>query len=100
MCLGDPSLGRRDTLHTYGRIHSDLVIRIPESLSIEISPGLPVIYGTVIYSSGHISQIGADKIWIHAAAGGIVQAVIQYARIKRSEVFMTLSSMISKEFIM
>lgn len=101
MCLGDPSPGRMGTLRTYSRIHSDLAIKIPDDLGFEIAAGLPVIYGTVIYSLGHIARIRAgDKILIHAAAGGIGQAAIQYAKAKGAEIFVTLSSIKKKDFIM
>lgn len=101
VCLGDPSPGRTGTLRTCGRIHSDLAIKIPENLSIEISAGLLVICGIVIYSLGHTAGIRADdKILIHAAADGIGQAAIHYAKVKGGEVFVTLSSMEKKKFIM
>lgn len=65
-------------------------IQIPESLSFEISVGLPFINGMVIYSLGHIARIGAgDKILIHAAAGVVGQT--QGSRVKGGEVFVTLS---------
>lgn len=74
-------------------LHSDMAIKVTESLSFEISAGLPVIYGTVIYSLGHIARICAgDKILTHAAAGGIGQAAIQCAKVKGGEIFVTLST--------
>jgi NADPH:quinone reductase-like Zn-dependent oxidoreductase/NAD(P)-dependent dehydrogenase (short-subunit alcohol dehydrogenase family)/aryl carrier-like protein len=101
MCLGDPSPGRMGTLRTRARLHSGLAIKIPETLSFEIAAGLPIIYGTVIYSLGHIARLRAgEKILIHAAAGGIGQAAIQYARVKGAEIFVTLSSIEKKKFIM
>lgn len=101
MCLGDPSPGRMGTLRTRARLHSGLAIKIPETLSFEIAAGLPIIYGTVIYSLGHVARLRAgEKILIHAAAGGIGQAAIQYARVKGAEIFVTLSSIEKKQFIM
>lgn len=101
MCLGDPSPGRMGTLRTRIRIHSGLAIKIPETLNFEIAAGLPIIYGTVIYSLGHIARLRAgEKILIHAAAGGIGQAAIQYAQVKGAEIFVTLSSIEKKQFIM
>lgn len=100
MCLGDPSPGRMGTLRTYARVHSGLAIKIPESLSFEVAAGLPVIYGTVLYSLGHIARLRAgEKVLIHAAAGGIGQAAIQYAKVKGAEIFVTLSSLEKKQFI-
>jgi NADPH:quinone reductase-like Zn-dependent oxidoreductase/NAD(P)-dependent dehydrogenase (short-subunit alcohol dehydrogenase family)/SAM-dependent methyltransferase/aryl carrier-like protein len=101
MCFGDPSPSRMGTLRTRARLHSGLAIKIPETLSLEIAAGLPIIYGTVIYSLGHIARLRAgEKILIHAAAGGIGQAAIQYARVKGAEIFVTLSSIEKKQFIM
>lgn len=77
VCLGDPSPGITGTLRTYRSLHSDMAIKITESLSFEISAGLPIIYGTLICSFGHIAQIRAgDQILTHAAAGDIRQAAI------------------------
>lgn len=101
MCLGDPSPGRMGTLRTRCRVHSDLAIKIPDSLDFDIAAGLPIIYGTVIYSLGHIARIrSGEKVLIHAAAGGIGQAAIQYAQFKGAEIFVTLSSIEKKHFVM
>lgn len=101
MCLGDPCPGRMGTLRSRCRVHSGLAIKIPDALNFEIAAGLPIIYGTVIYSLGHIARLRAgEKILIHAAAGGIGQAAIQYAQVKRAEIFVTLSSIEKKQFIM
>ncbi|KAL4862785.1 KR domain-containing protein [Aspergillus spectabilis] len=73
----------------------------PGTLQFEIAAGLPIIYGTVIYSLGHVARLRAgEKILIHAAAGGIGQAAIQYAQHKGAEIFVTLSSLEKKQFIM
>lgn len=101
MCLGDPSPGRMGTLRSRIRIHCGLAIKIPDSLGFEIAAGLPIIYSTVIYSLGHIAHLRAgEKILIHAAAGGVGQAAIQYAKVKGAEIFVTLSSIEKKNFIM
>jgi NADPH:quinone reductase-like Zn-dependent oxidoreductase len=55
----------------------------------------------VIYSLCHIARIRAgDTILVHAVSGGIGQAAVQYAKVKEAEIFMTLSSIKRKEFIM
>ncbi|EAW14856.1 putative polyketide synthase [Aspergillus clavatus NRRL 1] len=101
MYLGDPSPGRMGTLRTRSRIHSGLAIKISDTMGFEIAAGLPIIYGTVIYSLGHVARLCAgEKVLIHAAAGGIGQAAIQYAQAKGAEIFVTLSSLEKKQFIM
>ncbi|KAJ5465511.1 hypothetical protein N7530_009298, partial [Penicillium desertorum] len=58
-------------------------------------------FGSVIYSLCHIARIRAgDTILVHAVSGGIGQAAVQYAKVKEAEIFMTLSSIKRKEFIM
>lgn len=100
MCLGDPSSGRMGTLRTRVRTHSGLAVKIPDALSFDIAAGMPIIYSTVIYSLGHIARLRAgEKILIHAAAGGVGQAAIQYAQVKGAEIFVTLSSIEKKQFI-
>jgi NADPH:quinone reductase-like Zn-dependent oxidoreductase/NAD(P)-dependent dehydrogenase (short-subunit alcohol dehydrogenase family)/aryl carrier-like protein len=101
MYLGDPSPGKMGTMRTRTRVHSGLAIKIPDTMGFEIAAGLPIIYGTVIYSLGHIARLRAgEKVLIHAAAGGIGQAAIQYAQSKGAEIFVTLSSIEKKNFIM
>ncbi|KAJ5284718.1 hypothetical protein N7524_000024 [Penicillium chrysogenum] len=43
---------------------------------------------------------GDFGILIHAASGGIWQAAVQYAKVKGAEVFVALSGIKKKEFIM
>ena len=101
MYLGDPSPGKMGTLRTRCRVHCGLAIKIPDTMGFEIAAGLPIIYGTVIYSLGHIARLRAgEKVLIHAAAGGIGQAAIQYAHAKGAEIFVTLSSLEKKQYIM
>ncbi|KAJ5889494.1 Lovastatin nonaketide synthase [Penicillium tannophilum] len=74
-------LGGVDTgcFHTFRRIDQDVVVPLPDSISFETAAGLPCVYSTVLYGlreAAHLSK--GEKILIHAAAGGVGQAAIQW----------------------
>ncbi|KAI9931732.1 hypothetical protein MW887_010311 [Aspergillus wentii] len=98
--FADPA--RVGTFRTYGRANQALVVRIPDhlELSLEIAAGLPVIYTTVIYALNNIGRLMArEKVLIHAAAGGVGQAAIQYAQAIGAEIFATVSSIEKRDFL-
>jgi SAM-dependent methyltransferase len=79
--------------HTFGRVDQNVVVPIPASLSYEIAAGLPCVYATVIYGlvdAGRLMK--GEKILIHAAAGGVGQAAINYSKYVGAEIFCTVST--------
>ncbi|PYI08862.1 hypothetical protein BO78DRAFT_440483 [Aspergillus sclerotiicarbonarius CBS 121057] len=97
--FGDP--GHVGTFRTLGRADQDLVVRIPDAFSFEQAASMPVIYTTVIYSLKSIARLAeGESILIHAAAGGVGQAAIQYAQLLGAEVFATVSTVEKKQLLM
>ena len=87
--------------HTFGRVDQNVVVKIPEHMSYEVACGLPCVYATVIYGlvdAGRLEQ--GEKILIHAAAGGVGQAAIHFAKYIGAEIFATVSSPEKKKLIM
>jgi NADPH:quinone reductase-like Zn-dependent oxidoreductase len=92
------AIQRSGSFHTYGRVDQNFVVRLPDSLSFEKAAGLPTIYATVIYGlvdAAHLQK--GETILIHAAAGGVGQAAIQFSKHVGAEVFATVSSPEKKE---
>ncbi|KAL9122567.1 MAG: hypothetical protein Q9187_000881 [Circinaria calcarea] len=95
---GHESIG---TFQTFGRVDQNVVVPIPNSLDYETAAGLPCVYATVIYGlvdAGRLER--GEKILIHAAAGGVGQAAIQFAKYVGAEVFATVSSSAKRELLM
>jgi len=88
-----PGLEKVATFHTYGRIDQQTVVKLPEALTFEIAAGLPVVYATVIYGLRDVGRLARNEnVLIHAAAGGVGQAAIRYAKHVGAEIFATVSS--------
>jgi acyl transferase domain-containing protein len=71
------------TFQTYGRVDQNVVVKIPDEMDYETASGLPCVYATTIYGlvdAGKLEK--GEKILIHAAAGGVGQAAIQFAQYK------------------
>lgn len=93
-----PGLENVATFHTFGRIDQQTVVKLPDALSFEIAAGLPVVCTTVIYGLRDVGRLAKnEKILIHAAAGGVGQAAIRYAKHVGAEIFATVSSLPKRE---
>ncbi|RAL02560.1 type I polyketide synthase [Aspergillus ibericus CBS 121593] len=97
--FGDP--GHVGTFRTLGRADQDLVVQVPDQFSFEQAASMPVIHTTVIYSLKTIARLAeGETILIHAAAGGVGQAAIQYAQLVGAEIFATVSTVEKKQLLM
>ncbi|OJJ48577.1 hypothetical protein ASPZODRAFT_130649, partial [Penicilliopsis zonata CBS 506.65] len=74
---------------------------IPAGMSFEIAASLPIIYCTAYYSLHEIARLReGESILIHAAAGGVGQALIELSRQMGAEIFVTVGNPKKKEFLM
>lgn len=81
-------------MNTFGRLDQSTVVKIPPAMTFEVASGLPVVCATVIYSLREAGRLQrGEKILIHAAAGGVGQAAIQYAQWVGAEIFATVSTL-------
>ena len=87
--------------HTFGRVDQNVVVHIPDSISYEIAAGLPCVYATVIYGLVDAGRLlKGEKILIHAAAGGVGQAAINFSKYIGAEIFCTVSTPEKRQLLM
>ena len=76
----------------YVTVSSDLVARLPSSLTFGQAASIPINFLTAHYALHTIANIQAgDKVLIHAAAGGTGMAAVQIALAVGAEVYATAS---------
>lgn len=68
-------------------------MKLPSAVSFESGAGLPCVYSTVIYGLDNAARLQkGESILIHAAAGGVGQAAIQFCQYIGAEIFATVST--------
>jgi long-chain acyl-CoA synthetase len=73
-------------------VSQSLLARIPESISFPEAAILPAAFVTVDLALGEMARLRrGDRILIHAAAGGVGQAAIAYAKSAGAEIYATAS---------
>lgn len=78
---------------TYGRSEEKVAVKIPEGISYEVAAGLLCVYSTVIYGLDDAARLQkGETVLIHAAAGGVGQAAIHYAKYVGAEIYATVST--------
>ena len=99
--VGDPVMGfAPEALGTRVVTIADAVAPIPAGLSFTAAATLPVAFVTVIYALGNLAQLEpGEHLLVHAAAGGIGLAAIQYAKHRGAVVIATAGSAIKQSFL-
>jgi NADPH:quinone reductase-like Zn-dependent oxidoreductase/acyl carrier protein len=76
------------------------VMRIPAETSFGAAATIPVVFVTAIYSLGTLARLAAGEyVLIHAAAGGVGLAAIQYAKHRGAIVIATAGSQVKRAFL-
>jgi acyl transferase domain-containing protein/NADPH:quinone reductase-like Zn-dependent oxidoreductase/acyl carrier protein len=76
------------------------VTKIPPELDFAAAATVPVAFVTAIYALGTLAQLAAGEyVLIHAAAGGVGLAAIQYARHRGAVVIATAGSELKRGFL-
>ena len=76
------------------------VIRIPDDTSFAAAATMPVAFVTAIYALGTLAQLApGEVVLIHAAAGGVGLAAIQYAKHRGAVVIATAGSEVKRAFL-
>ena len=79
---------------------ADAVALIPAQLGFAAAATLPVAFVTVVYALGHLAHLGpGEHVLVHAAAGGVGLAAIQYAKHRNAVVIATAGSPIKRSFL-
>jgi acyl transferase domain-containing protein/acyl carrier protein len=79
---------------------ADLVLPLPASLSFEEGATLPIAHLTAYYSLRHVARLApGERVLIHAAAGGVGIAAVQWAKHVGAEIFATAGSEEKRAFL-
>ncbi len=79
---------------------ADAVAVIPPEISFAAAATLPVAFVTVIYALGTLAQLlPGEHVLVHAAAGGVGLAAIQYAKHRGAVVIATAGSALKRRFL-
>ncbi|PVH98548.1 hypothetical protein DM02DRAFT_657248 [Periconia macrospinosa] len=86
---------------TYTRVHSNLVARVPDALSLEHAACVPTQLGISYLGINSVAKLKkGETILIHSAAGGTGQWAIQVAQRLGGEIFATVGNAEKKQFLM
>ncbi len=76
------------------------VMPIPKETSFAAAATIPVTFVTAVYSLGTLGKLAAgEHVLIHAAAGGVGLAAIQYAKYRGAVVIATAGSEVKRAFL-
>ncbi|KAJ8129093.1 hypothetical protein O1611_g4539 [Lasiodiplodia mahajangana] len=96
----------RGAFSTHVRGLEGTIAHVPENLSFADAAIIPIVYTTAYACLYDIGDLGKrtsrgqkTTVLVHAAAGGVGQAVIQLAQREGAEVFATVSSLEKRDFL-
>lgn len=74
--------------------------KIPDDMSFEMGAALPVTYGTAYYSVYHLARVEkGDTVLVHAATGGLGQALIELCQVIGAEIYATVGTQEKKDLL-
>lgn len=100
-------VGDRVVCHAQGTIcnfirqQASSVQILPDGIPFQVGASIPFAYTTAYYSlfkGAHLEE--EDTVLVHAAAGSLGQACIQFCLMTGSEIFATVKSLEEKNFVM
>lgn len=75
--------------------------KMPDDMSFELGAALPVTYCTAFYSVYHLARVSKeDSVLIHAATGGLGQAIIELCQLIGAQIFATVGTLEKKALLM
>ncbi len=84
---------RLGTFRSRVRCDARLVQRLPDGMDFETGAALPVVYCTAFHSIFQAANLKAgETVLIHAASGGLGQALIQLCQMVGADIFVTVGS--------
>jgi NADPH:quinone reductase-like Zn-dependent oxidoreductase len=76
------------------------VEHIPQDIPFEIAASLPIIYFTAYYAVIKVARLCKDEtILVHAASGGLGQAIISLCQLIGAEIFATVGTLEKKSLL-
>ncbi len=89
------------TFSNFYREKSSAFQKMPDDMSFELGAALPVTYCTALYSVNHLARVSKeDSVLIHAATGGLGQAIIELCQLIGAEIFATVGTLEKKALLM
>ncbi|KAI1420233.1 hypothetical protein F5Y12DRAFT_719784 [Xylaria sp. FL1777] len=87
-------------MRTYIRSPESCVHALPANMTLEEGVTIPIAYATAYQSLVEVARLQkGESVLIHAAAGGLGQALIQIAKLLKAEIFCTVGSNAKKQVI-
>ncbi|KAI0803650.1 hypothetical protein GGR55DRAFT_691660 [Xylaria sp. FL0064] len=87
-------------MRTYIRSPECCVHALPASMTLEQGVTIPIAYATAYQSLIEVARLQkGESVLIHAAAGGLGQALIQIAKLLQAEIFCTVGSNAKKQAV-
>ncbi|HLY89740.1 MAG TPA: SDR family NAD(P)-dependent oxidoreductase, partial [Acetobacteraceae bacterium] len=87
-------------LATHTTTRAAACVPIPASMSFAAAATMPVAFMTVCHALGDLARITeGETVLVHAAAGGVGLAAIQYATARGAEVIVTAGSEVKRTFL-
>ncbi|KAJ3497745.1 hypothetical protein NLG97_g1664 [Lecanicillium saksenae] len=88
-------------MKTHIRADESIVQRIPDKMSFAEAVSIPIAYATAYRSLVEVARLEkGESVLIHAAAGGLGQALIQIAKMLQADIFCTVGSDAKRSAIM
>jgi acyl transferase domain-containing protein/NADPH:quinone reductase-like Zn-dependent oxidoreductase/acyl carrier protein len=101
LAIGDRVMGFAPaSLSTRVVTVADALTKIPPQTSFAAAATIPVTFVTAAYALGHLAKLApGERVLIHAAAGGVGLAAIQYAKYRGAIVIATAGSEVKRSFL-
>ncbi|KAK6812394.1 hypothetical protein RU639_011774 [Aspergillus parasiticus] len=88
-------------MRTHIRAHESSVHRLPDSISFEEGASIPIAYATAYRSLVEVARVEkGESVLVHAAAGGLGQALIQIAKMLGAEIYCTVGSYAKRQAVL
>ena len=83
------------------RAAAEEVELVPQAVSFEIAASLPIVYFTAYYAVFKVARLCKDEtVLIHAASGGLGQAIINLCQLVGAKIFATVGTLEKKRLLM
>ncbi|UNI20497.1 Type I Iterative PKS [Purpureocillium takamizusanense] len=87
-------------MRTCIRCHESSAHRLPDAVSLVEGASIPIVYATAYQSLIEVARLQkGESVLIHAAAGGLGQALIQIAKLLDADIFCTVGTELKKQAI-
>ncbi|KAK9238572.1 hypothetical protein V1525DRAFT_387470 [Lipomyces kononenkoae] len=83
------------------RVSTNEIEHIPEDLPFDIAASLPIVYFTAYYAVFKVARLTkGETILVHAASGGLGQAIINLALLVGADIYATVGTLEKKDLLM